>query len=99
MIVSTEDSETSFSTEIPSLEQACQMMASDKFSSEIGFMFAPGLSFTIQQANGFPKRASASYVAITQPSSKLLEQDAFNSCFDTQNNPFSNSSPVFQPAK
>ena len=57
--------------EAPSLEQACQMMASDKFSSEIGFMFAPRLSFGNQ---GFPQ-ASASHVA--QPGYKLLEQDAF----------------------
>jgi hypothetical protein len=57
LIVSTEDSEAendNLSMEAPpsSLEQAYQMMAADKFSSEVGFMFAPKLSFT-QPVGGY----------------------------------------------
>lgn len=56
LIVSTEDDSEAdndnLSMEAPSLEQAYQMMASDKFSSEIGFMFAPKLSFT-QPVGGY----------------------------------------------
>ena len=50
LIVSTEESDECLSNSVlsnemqPSLEQAYQMMASDKFSSDIGFMFAPKLA-------------------------------------------------------
>ena len=50
LIVSTEESDECLSNSVlsnemqPSLEQAYQMMASDKFSSDIGFMSAPKLA-------------------------------------------------------
>jgi len=61
LIVSTEESDEYLesssgilSTEMqPSLEQAYQMMASDKFSSEIGFMFAPKLASSYCNSSGY----------------------------------------------
>jgi len=57
LIVSTEETDECsgvLSTEMqPSLEQAYQMMASDKFSSEIGFMFAPKLSSSFCNSSGY----------------------------------------------
>lgn len=53
LIVSTEDSEENnednYCVDYPSLEQAYKMMGQDKFSSDVGFMFAPKLSGTYAQ--------------------------------------------------